>query len=206
MNVPVTVTNREAPPDCFGNPKLWNRNHPACAGGPDANYVNPDNGKNVRYQCNYFNSCGSRVAATLSSVIPAQNLFRPPIVTPPPEAQAAPQPAPQPFSRPYSPPAPASNFGEYVRRVEAERVAAIGSQYGVPYPQHPYPTWASTYAVPPFLSAEELRHPGESWWSPLIRQLLRGLGKAIGHVAAHWFDTHVMKAAVPEKKPEERRE
>jgi hypothetical protein len=198
MNVPVTVTNREAPPQCFGNPKLWDRNHPACAGGPDANYVNPDNGKNVRYQCNFFTSCGSRVAAQLQGVIPPQNLVRPPMVTPPP--------APQPFSRPYSPPAPSSNFGEYIRRVEAERAAAIGPQYGGQYPQHQYPTWASTYAVPPVLSAEELRHPGESWWAPLIRQLLRGLGKAIGHVAAHWFDTHVMKSDLPEKKPEERRE
>jgi hypothetical protein len=195
MDVPVTVAPRVAPrvepPHCYGNPQLWDRNHPMCAGGADANYIDTVTQKHVRPQCDFFHSCGTRAAA--ARVIPISNIVRPPVVTPPPSA------APQPSYQPYIPP---TSTADYMRRVEAERRAAIG-QPPVPHPpqQTQLPSqWAFSYAVPPFLSAQEQRLSGESWWAPLLRQLLRGIGKALGHVAAHWFDTHVMRAAPPEKK------
>jgi hypothetical protein len=191
MNVSVApTTTTERPPHCYGDPTQWDKNAPECAGGPDANYVNPHTGKNVRYPCNFFSSCGTR-AALAGRVIPPSQLVRPPVVPPAPSYQ--------PYAAPPPQQPPPSNLGEYMRRVEAERMAAIGRpQY---HPQQS-PAWAPNYAVPSFLSAEEIRHPGESWWAPFLRMAARGVVKALGMVAAHWFDTRVMKVGPPPEKKE----
>jgi hypothetical protein len=198
MNVSVNSTTRETPPHCYGDPAQWDKNAPECAGGPDANYQNPHTGKNVRYPCNFFSSCGTRAALAGPRVIPPSQLVRPPVVTPAPSYQPyAAQPPP-----PQQPPPQPGNLGEYMRRVEQERLAALGRQYQPPQQyQHPG-TWSQGYAVPSFLSAEEVRHPGESWWAPFLRMAARGVVKALGMVAAHWFDTRVMRAAPPPEKKE----
>lgn len=193
MNLGVSSTTRTDIPHCFGNPVFWDRNAPECAGGPDASYIDPETQKNVRRQCNFFSSCGARVSMKVGGVIPPERLVRPPVVTPPPA---------QPSYRPYNAPTPpATSFAEFVRNLDSNRQRATGGQPGVQPPQvQPPMAWTTNYAIPSFLTAQEVRHPGESWWAPFLRMLLRGMGKAIGHVAAHWFDVHVLKAAPPEKK------
>jgi hypothetical protein len=186
MNVSVATTKREEPPVCFGS-HLWDKNSPECAGGPDANYVNPDNQKNVRYACNFFHSCGTRAA--MRGLVPPSQLVRPGLVTP------APAPSPPTF-----PTAPASGFAEFIKRVEDGRQAVLGRPPGPqptqPYAQpatHPAASWVLNYAMPSYLSTPEVQHPGESIWQVLLRELIRSLFKAGGHAVAHFFDARTLK-------------
>jgi hypothetical protein len=185
------VTARTEVPSCYGKPGYWDKNAPECAGGPDTNFVNPRTGKNVRDQCSHFNPCGTRAA--MHGIIPAQQLLRPPVVPPPPVPSYQPyQPVPP---APPAPPVPPPHYATYMARAEAESRAALGQP-----PQPPYVGgWSASYAVPSFLSVQEMRHPGESWWAPFGRMALRGIGKAIGMVFAHWWDVTVLKLP-PEKK------
>ena len=201
MNTQNMTSSTIAAPGCFGDPKLWDRNAPECAGGPDANFAQ---GRGIRKQCDFFQSCGVRVAMKTNGIaggfVPASNLIRPPVVTPPP---STPQPSYRPFdSTPITPISPQpGNFAEYLRNFDAQRKQAIGQPT---YPSQPYANpmggWVSNYAVPSFLSEQEVRYPGESWWAPFFRMALRGVGKALGMVAAHWFDTHIVKRPTEEKK------
>lgn len=190
MNVPVTVTKREDPPSCFGS-HLWDKNSPECAGGADANYINPDNQKNVRYPCNFFHSCGTRAA--MRGLVPPSQLVRPGLVTPAPAAVPSPPT--------FTPTAPTSGFAEFIKRVEDGRQATTlgrppGTQAAQPYAPpatHPAASWVLNYAMPSYLSTPEIQHPGESIWQVLLREFIRSLFKAGGHAVAHFFDARVLK-------------
>jgi hypothetical protein len=195
MNTQDMTSSTTAAPFCFGDPKAWDRNAPECAGGPDANYAE---GRGVRKQCSFFQSCGVRVAMKTNGIagsyIPASSLIRPPVVTPPP---STPQPSYRPFDNAPVAPQP-TGFAEYLRNFDAQRKQAIGQPVATSQ-QYAGP-WIGNYAVPSFLTEQEVRYPGESWWAPFFRMALRGVGKALGMVASHWFDTHIVKRQPQEEK------
>jgi hypothetical protein len=194
MNTSGTMASPQAaPPHCYGDPTCWDRNHPECAGGADANYIHPRTGKNVRDRCDYFLQCGARVDIIKNGLIPVSQLTRPPMVTPPP-AQAR-----QPFE-------------EYIRSLDQQRRTQISQPQPPPVPSYqphamfapqpqaaPASAWTTNYTVPSFLSAQEVQYSDESRWMPFIRMLGRGLLKAGGMVFAHWWDTHTWRRP-PEKK------
>lgn len=181
-------------PSCYG--KEWDKNSPECAGGADANFVNPNTGSNVRVQCDFFQSCGTRVQARL---IPPQQLVRPPVVTPPPAGPA--------------------NFADWLQKqsamtVEAQRQAALAAPrplastlaaqqqaayHSVPLhllpgaQHHPAPMYQLNYQMPGYLSVPEERQPGERLRAVLLREVLRSVFKALGHALAHFFDTRQLK-------------
>lgn len=185
------TTKRNEPPTCFG--KDWDRNAPECAGGPDVSFI-PSSGEkyagqdlhgtNVRLQCDWFQSCGSRCAAGKNAhgtLVPAQQLLR----SPPP-------PVPQPTSAPMT-------YGQWLARQNTKPApTAVPAQPQAPQvlanaAVQPATMWQLNYAMPSYLSTPEIRHPGESIWSVLLREVLRAIGKAVGHSVSHFFDARVLK-------------
>ena len=168
-------------PSCFG--KDWDKRAPECTGGADPNYVHPLNGSHTRDTCNFFQACGARKLASQAVLLPSASLIRPPVITPPPVT------APQ-------------TFADSLRQVNATREAALANlrqqqqQPFGPYPvqvTHPAQTYQLSYVSPAFLSVPEERHPGETLFSVLCREIFRSMLKALGHALANFFDTRIWK-------------
>jgi hypothetical protein len=188
MNQSVNMTSAlGTPPSCFG--VEWDRNHPACAGGPDPSYIS-STGKNVRERCDFFYACGARVDALKNAhLIAPGSLVRPPVVTPPPQSQ----------------------FQEFLRSTDTARRMAIGQPQppAVPtfpqphayaaYPQQPQhaapamAAWSPNHATPSFLAVQEVHYSDESRWAPFGRMILRGLMVAGSMITAHWWSTHAWR-------------
>lgn len=200
------VKPNDGPPDCFGGP-LWDKNSTECAGGADANFkpkegemhdgLDPQSGSHVRRRCDWFQSCGARSAAQKNAngtLIPAQQILQRP---------AAPQPAPAPSPSQASP----QSFGQWLTQAQTQHVAQQQRPTVQQVPMQPQAyqqvyaggtvqpatTWQLNYAMPPFLSQPEIRHPGESIWALLLREVLRAMGKSLGHAVSHFFDSRPLK-------------
>lgn len=194
MNV---VTAGPQTPGCFGQD--WDSKEPECAGGPHPTRRNPRDGSHTLDRCNFFASCGARTAATRNAngtLIPAQNLVRPPVVTPPP----APQPAPQTFAQwmqnqPKPQPVPTYPGTPTATMPQPAAPQAVQPQaHFMPgAPVHPAQTWQLNYSSPPFLSTPEMKQPGETIWAVLFREVLRAMLKGAAHAAAHFFDARPLK-------------
>lgn len=207
MNVVTTTQPRL--PSCFGVD--WDKNEPECAGGPHPTRSNPKTGSHVLERCDFYAACGQKVAAAKNAngtLIPAQQLVRPPVVTPPPAI---------PLQQPQQPQQQPSTFQQWLAAQSASRAAAphpgtpTATMPQAPQPvQQPIPhyvpagavqpatTWQLNYTSPPFLSNPEMKQPGETIWAVLFRELLRATFKGMAHAAAHFFDTRVLKGP-PEK-------
>lgn len=197
---------QEDPPECFG--KLWDNRSPECAGGPDVSFVpkTPNEaagvdaqGTNVRRQCSWYQSCGARCAATRNvqgTLIPVQQFVRPP------QQQAAPAPQPQQQQQTMAP----QTFGQWLNKAQQEHMAGRPPVQVPQPPQYtqqpqmyagaqvnPATTWQLNYTMPSYLSTPEIRHPGESIWAVLLREVLRAMGKALGHSVSHFFDARSFK-------------
>lgn len=55
----------------------------------------------------------------------------------------------------------------------------------------PIKMMAMNYGMPAYLSVLESRNDG--FWGPLGREIFRGMGKALGHSIAHFFDNVALK-------------
>jgi hypothetical protein len=172
-------------PTCFGD--SCDPNEAACAGGPDPKFVHPKNGSHVRPPCDFFQMCGTYTRAkkvASQQVIPPQSLIRPtaPMV-------------------PVGPPAPPeSTFRAYIQQQMAQRPVPIAyPPVPAPYPQapiipvpqqyqYPAPAYQLQYMVPGYITVPEQRMEGESYGGLLMRELLRGGLKAMGHTLANFFD------------------
>lgn len=159
-------------PSCFG--KLWDAGEPECAGGYDPSFVGA-NGSKSRPRCDFFESCKIRKVMSnandqqrvAQSLIPPQTLVRPPQgpYTQPYQGRTAAPPQPQ---QPY-----------------------------YPYPQvqvPPMQMMSTNFSMPAYLTAPESRQEDESFWAPLGREIVRGMGKAFGHSLAHFFDVTIMRS------------
>lgn len=208
MNVVTSAAPRL--PSCFGVD--WDKNEPECAGGPHPTRRNPKTGTHVLERCDFYTSCGAKVAAAKNAngtLIPAQQLVRPPVVTPPP-VQPPQQPVPQ---SPASPQSFQQWIAAQAARAPVPHPGTPTATMPQPPPQHapqpvphyipagavqPATNWQLNYSSPPFLSTPEVQHPGEKIWAVLFRELLRATFKGMAQAAAHFFDTRVLKAP-PEK-------
>lgn len=202
-----TTPKRNEPPTCFG--KDWDNNSPECAGGPDVSFIpkpgekyagQDKHGTNIRDMCDWYQSCGARCAAMKNAngqLVPAQQLVRPP------QAQAPVTNQPTTFSqwlgqaaREQRVAAPSAANATQVRMpttptapTQQQQPVQVLPSAGV----QPATMWQLNYAMPSYLTTPEIRHPGESIWLVLLREVLRATGKAIGHAVAHFFDARALK-------------
>lgn len=214
MNVGFQPTRpADDKPSCFG--QQWDPKASECAGGPDAGFTHPKNGTHVRPMCDFYQQCGAHVSAKRMvgsighNLVPASSLIRggpgmQPIPLPPTK-----QPVPQ-----QSP----STFQAYIEQQRMKLAVPVAQQmqpfqYAGPYPyypqqpqqqmmqhaamQYPAPTYQLQYMVPGYLSVPEMRMHGESIWGLLGREVVRAMGKALGHTVANFFDTHPFRVPPP---------
>lgn len=200
--------NTEPPPDCFG--KSWNPKDVLCNGGADIMYRDEKTGSRVRPQCDFFSSCGARVAHSSmeqSRLLPATSLIR----SPTPQT-----PAPPPIQQAATPPSWMSQaqmqnwmneqartmanqmFREMQQYPQANRTVAQQQYAPAAYPQgggyfdprfQPMPV---NYQMPGYLTTPEPRYEGTSLIGMLFRTLFRSVMKAGGHSFSHFWDTYPM--------------
>ena len=166
------MANPPGSPECFG--EIWDPKATECAGGYDPGYV-ASNGSKVRPVCDFFQSCKIRTTLKQSSdalarqaLIPPGQLIRPPAV-------------------PYGPVVPNRQYAS-----TQQPPAQQPPQWAMQHPQfqmQPVQMVPMAHAMPQYLAAPEVWHQGESYWHPLVRSVGRGLGKALGHTIAHFFDS-----------------
>lgn len=223
MNTPIQgMADTSRPrPRCFG--KEWDKDEAQCAGGLDPTF-NDGKGGHVRKRCDFFQLCGAQVVGGAEQVIPPNNLVRPSYAPPPPYA-APPAPPVGPrvpsyaewqqraFSRP--PPPPPTPTAPAPPPLPRGYAPAAPQYYGAPsppqqphYPPPPvqphghYPAghYQLNYMMPGYLTEPEVRSPGESVWSVLGREILRGVGKSFGHTVSHFFDANALRRPEPPKQ------
>lgn len=176
-------------PECFG--KMWSSEASECAGGYDPFFVGP-NGTKTRPRCDFYESCKTRTVVARAnqqqrvagSLVPPQALVRPPAPISPYQQQTQYQPAP------------------YVPRPIQQQPPPQPQQYTYPHVvMPPVQMMPTSYAMPAYLSTPETRQEDESFWHPLGREIFRGLGKALGHSLAHFFDVTILKPRKDEEAP-----
>lgn len=51
----------------------------------------------------------------------------------------------------------------------------------------------ATYESQRYLTEQEERQEGESYWNPLLRTVIRSVGKSLGQAFSDFFDHNVLK-------------
>lgn len=194
------LNNTDPAPDCFG--KSWNSKDVLCHGGADITFTDERTGSHVRPQCDFYSSCGARVAHTQaeqSRLVPAQNLVRSPT---PQVTVAAPASPPT-----WMSPAQMQNwmndqaksmasqmFQQMQQQYPQGRAGAAGSYPSTGYPQGAYldPRFQPmpvNYQMPAYLTVAEQRYEGDSLLGVLFRTIFRSVLKAGGHSFSNFWDT-----------------
>lgn len=184
------IDNREGPPKCFG--KAWDDKVPACAGGLDPTYRDPDTGSHVRERCVFFTTCGARVQASRQQLIPQSQLVRPPQ-----QQQMAYQPPTQPQQTAFPALSQAAQMAQLVRQMEEMQKLIQYQQAqlqgrGITNPLQPsqqLPMMSVEYRMPGYLTVPEPRTKSSSVWSLLSREIARSMFKSAGHTLASFWDT-----------------
>lgn len=208
------------PPECFG--KQWDSAAKECSGGYDPGYVSPSGG-HTRLRCDFYDSCRVRVQLAKSNqggnnlVPPSALLARQQA-----QQQQAPSPWPwmPPVQQPQArapqqqgQPAPAAPMVPMMPQMDPMQMMQMQMMmmYGggmmpghMPPPMPIYPgnfpihgnidpikMMAMNYGMPAYLSVPE--PAGGTFWGTMGREVLRGMGKALGHSIAHFFDNHAFR-------------
>jgi hypothetical protein len=184
------MIERESPPKCFGKndddgKPLWDPKVPACAGGLDPLWADPDTGSHVRQRCDFFNPCGARAqAARQHQLIPQNQLIRQ--ATPMQQVPAANQ---------------ATQLGQLMRQVselqqvvQNQNAQLQAARQGLPMmgalqPVQPLQMMAVEYRMPSYLTVPEPRTRSSSVWTLLGREVARSMLKSAGHTMANFWDT-----------------
>lgn len=201
------------PPECFS--KSWESTARECAGGFDAGYVSPS-GTHVRPRCDWHDTCKVRTQLSQSNaggrsnpLIPPSELLKKmygqqaPSWQPPTQGRS---PAAQQVSAAAAAAVAAMTPQQQLQQAQMMMAMMAGQQqpmspmqnpflpapiYPGNFPLHgsiePIKMQAMSYGMPAYLSVPEARDDG--FWPALGRELLRGMGKALGHSIAHFFDT-----------------
>lgn len=190
-----TGSSMQTPP-CFGDTKLWSAVEPECAGGPDPKYVEETTGSHIRRRCSFFESCGNTVAKK-QQILSAHSLIRPGIPLGPIPAPAVNAP-PQRTAMTQAPPTPQQLIHSFMQ----QRPPTVAQPPQVQYYQQPQPqgpvhspasVYQLNYAMPAYLSVPEQRQPNQGILSVLGREMVRAMGKSLGHTIAHFFDMNPFK-------------
>jgi len=214
MSVAPTPSVSTGAPSCFG--KEWDNRAPECTGGPDPSFKDEE-GKHVRIRCGWFTTCGS-VTQSARQLIAPQTLIRPQAPAAPSFVPTPPGMPPRPMWTPpvsHPPVAPQSVQTDW-QRIEQQRQEGLRRLQATPPPQYqpipsgqqtqpqqfaqmqgpvhyPAQTWQVGYGMPAYLTHEEVRQTGESWWSVFIREIFRGALKALFHAGARYIDVNPFK-------------
>lgn len=203
----LNMTREEGPPDCFG--KSWNPSDVLCAGGADITFRDDKTGSRVRPQCDFFSSCGARVAHTKmeqTRLMPAQNLIRSPTPQqqqPTPQMQVSPQMTQAQMQQYMNEQAKAMATQMLQQMRQYPQAGRPATQYELaPYPQggffdqrfQPMPV---NFQMPAYLTVPEARGEGDSLLGMLFRTLFRSVMKAGGHSFSHFWDTMPMGRQLP---------
>lgn len=197
----MSVSQNTDRPPCFGT--QWDPKAPECRGGPDPSYVNPQTGGNVRRQCDFFTSCGTKTQADRMAsvrtqqqqqVIPPQNLVRPEQH----RFQIQHQPQPQ-YTAPIQPSRPVAPAPAPVYQ-QAPGHMSIPVQHEHFHPTH-YQPLPVNYSIPGYLTVPETRNENEGMLGYAGRSILRSMLKGGAHGLAHLIDTTPLRSR--RKKPEE---
>lgn len=173
------MNNPSGAPECFG--QIWSDRATECSGGYDPGYVGKDGGK-VRPRCDYYDACKTRVLLTKQNqrpaLIPPQSLLRPSFNQP---AAAVPY---------QNRLVPGQQQQTVLNPLEQHRTQqqSLYQHPGMPIHIRPMEMMPVSHSMPAYLSQPEVRMEGESYWAPLGREIFRGIGKALGHSVAHFFD------------------
>jgi hypothetical protein len=62
---------------------------------------------------------------------------------------------------------------------------------------YPATTYQFNHGIPGYLSVPEPRMPGESVWSVLLREIIRGVIKSTGHTVSYFVDQTPMRNPPP---------
>lgn len=205
------------PPECFG--KQWDSAAKECSGGYDPGYVSPSGG-HTRLRCDFYESCRVRVQLAKSNQ-GANNLVPPSALLARQQQQQ--QQNPWPWMPPVQQPqlrAPQQGQAATTAAAPAampqmdqmQMMQMMMMLYGggmmpgrMPPPPMPiYPgnfpihgnidpikMMAMNYGMPAYLSVPE--PTGGTFWGTMGREVLRGMGKALGHSIAHFFDHHAFR-------------
>lgn len=190
--------------DCFG--QAWDPDAKECAGGYDPTYRS-QSGSYVRPRCDLFDSCRSRVMLTRANQ--QQQRLVPPSALLKPQQQAQQPFVPQPIVRPSQVPQPAhpmmpsmvpmpamtpqqqQQMMQQMQQWQMMQMGGMGQMYPqmAPYPMQmaPLQMMPVQYQMPSYLSVPEVR---TTFWKTLGLELVRGMGKALGHSIAHFFDNN----------------
>lgn len=164
------------PPVCYG--ELWDHGAAECGGGYDPAFV-ATNGSKVRPRCDWFDSCRIRTGLKKANEQQRNALVAPTSLVRPPPAM--------PYSR-FQPPPPATP-----QTPTYQQPQQVYAQQPYPYPvvvTQPVQMMPTNYGMPAYLTTPEVRHPNESFFAPLGREMFRAAGKALGHSLAAFFDHH----------------
>ncbi len=161
-------------PQCFGH--LYDSRAKECVGGFDIAFTG-ENGSHVREKCNWTTACSARVQAK-QQVIPTSNLLRAHQT----QFQTTNAPAPS-YTRPSLPTAPPL-------RPYGAPPPNVAPAYG--HPQHVgmQQMVPVNYGIPQYLSVREPSTSG-GLSKRLGRELVRSMGKSLGHTLANFFDTEI---------------
>lgn len=164
------------PPDCYG--KHFDRSEPTCVGGHDPAYTD-DDGRHVRESCAMASSCAARCQANRQlapQIVPATNL-----INNRPQAPLTSFSQPTQAAQPYRPAAYTNPSIQYHQPTPSQYHPQAGVQQMVPV----------NYGIPQYLSVREPVN-GQSLPKRLGMEVLRSLGKAVGHTIAHFFDVEAV--------------
>lgn len=176
--LPVLQNRPTDPPECFGS-HLWDPRSSECSGGADITYTHPGTGSHVRPKCDFFAACGAKVQALRSTAQRAMVPVTPTFPTPfRPAASGA-------IARMQTPP-----MSQQMQQVQPQQMMVPMQMQG---PYYPATTYQFNHGIPGYLSVPEPRLPGESVWTVLLREVLRGLLKSAGHSVSYFVDQHPLK-------------
>lgn len=159
-------------PVCFG--QTFDRNAPECMGGHDPAYTD-DDGRHVRPPCDVASSCSIRAQAsrqtTPTQVIPPANLVRPPTA----------------FTQPSS---PAQMYRPHFQQGYPQHVATVAPVAAPHYPPGAPQMMPMNSYMPQYLTAREPVN-GQGLPKRLGLEMLRSIGKSLGHTIAHFCDVEI---------------
>lgn len=183
QSLPVLQNRPADPPECFGS-HLWDPRATDCSGGADITFTHPTTGSHVKPKCDFFQACGAKVQALRSS---AQRAMVPASFPQPPTYRPVASGA---IARVQTPPM------SQQMQVQPQQQMMMGPMQ-MQGPYYPATTYQFNHGIPGYLSVPEPRMPGESVWSVLLREILRGLIKSAGHTVSYFVDQTPLRNPPP---------
>jgi hypothetical protein len=195
-------------PRCYEENK-WEKSSLKCSGGADPTFTDQE-GRHIRPRCDYYSICASRKlamqnAAQLQALTPKTTI--PVMPTNPLQANTQTVYATQQQHylnpQPQVPPQvqqPVPSYYQYNQQQQPQRfqqptmaVAPMGTGGAVQVHAPPMAMMPTSFYIPPYLTVPEPLLQDEGLARYIGRNLVRAMGKAIGHTISHVFDTITIK-------------